>query len=575
MRRTIQSSLLFLALAPVSIAQTILYTGLEFQNLGAATAALSGDRLVVSNIGSSGDDGVRVELGEMEGFMSVSPVGPGAQLGASMQSEAFGTVGGLAGAPAGSVGLTRTSNGFLIDADFWALGSPAYSLRIFQDQQLIYCACGLTSNVIEMHPSTTLEMECFYFAKDNIWIWLGDPIITFSDTSTGSVYSGNRIEISPDTPVGPTTGDLAIEMTASNMPNGELILLTDAAIKYGNLHRAGHDDLMSTTTTTACSDCLVISNIGSSGDDGVEVFIDYGPDALTLGLGPIEFHSSSGGSGAGKVSFSPAAGSPVTAEIEFVEVAGTGDWEFSGEFFTNPTGPSGYDVQLLLNGSPVASANSGNPVPLYTPTTFDSGSSGQFWMGGLRPGFSFQWDTEISMSLGGTTVLADEARILSPQPAAASADRSRTLILITDGIPGVTIKGEDTALGETYCSATANSTGAPAEIFVYGSTSIAQNDLVLNAAPVPNQFGIFYYGPNQIQAPFGDGVRCVGGSICRLDVEMASDNLLSHAVDYTTIPSACAIQAGETHNIQAWFRDPTGGQAGFNLSNAIELMFQP
>ena len=58
-----------------------------------------------------------------------------------------------------------------------------------------------------------------------------------------------------------------------------------------------------------------------------------------------------------------------------------------------------------------------------------------------------------------------------------------------------------------------------------GSASYFANDLVLECyGAVPNQFGIFYYGPNQIQVPFGDGFRCVGAGLLgtyRLPVQQA------------------------------------------------------
>ena len=53
--------------------------------------------------------------------------------------------------------------------------------------------------------------------------------------------------------------------------------------------------------------------------------------------------------------------------------------------------------------------------------------------------------------------------------------------------------------------------GAGATIGYSGSASISASDLVLEVdGSVPNQFGVFYYGPDQDQVTFGDGLRCVG-----------------------------------------------------------------
>lgn len=131
-------------------------------------------------------------------------------------------------------------------------------------------------------------------------------------------------------------------------------------------------------------------------------------------------------------------------------------------------------------------------------------------------------------------------------------------------------------LGTNYCAATVNSTGGAAAIQAVGTDSVASNSLVLRAEPVPNQPGIFFYGPDQIQIPFGNGFRCVGGTVGRLDVEVASGNLISHALDNTNPPNAATvITPGITFNFQAWYRDPAAGGAAFNLSDATEILFTP
>ena len=129
-----------------------------------------------------------------------------------------------------------------------------------------------------------------------------------------------------------------------------------------------------------------------------------------------------------------------------------------------------------------------------------------------------------------------------------------------------------------YCTVTVNSTGFPALLVAEGSNSIAANDLVLTATSVPfNQFGIIYYGPNQIQIPFGNGFRCVGGSVWRLPVHSSgATGELVQVIDYNNPPAAAAqITAGSTWNFQCWFRDPLGGGAFFNLSDALSIPFVP
>ncbi len=131
--------------------------------------------------------------------------------------------------------------------------------------------------------------------------------------------------------------------------------------------------------------------------------------------------------------------------------------------------------------------------------------------------------------------------------------------------------------GTNYCLSVPNSSGFPAVMSVVGTASIAANDLVLYAAPLPqNVFGLFYYGPNQIQQPFGDGFRCVGGQIFRRPVASSgAGGVMSHALDYTALSPAGAILAGSTWNFQGWFRDTAAGGAGFNLSDGYGILFTP
>ena len=128
---------------------------------------------------------------------------------------------------------------------------------------------------------------------------------------------------------------------------------------------------------------------------------------------------------------------------------------------------------------------------------------------------------------------------------------------------------------ELYCDALPNSTGLPGEIGYSGTASIASNDLMLKGSVLPGtQFGVFYHGINQIQVPFGDGVRCVGGGIKRFPVVQTSSlGDVSYSVDYADPAHSDELVPGATRNFQFWFRDPIGGPNGFNLTNALQITF--
>jgi len=130
----------------------------------------------------------------------------------------------------------------------------------------------------------------------------------------------------------------------------------------------------------------------------------------------------------------------------------------------------------------------------------------------------------------------------------------------------------------SYCTSTPNSTGVAATIHCKGSTSISTNAFSLSAINgVPSQFGLFFYGPEQVQTPLGDGFLCVGGSLHRLTPAFQSDGngTSLRQLDFT-LPEASPITAGSTWNFQHWYRDPQGpGGSTYNLTNALSVTFCP
>ena len=134
-----------------------------------------------------------------------------------------------------------------------------------------------------------------------------------------------------------------------------------------------------------------------------------------------------------------------------------------------------------------------------------------------------------------------------------------------------------------YCTAAVNSTGAGAHMATNCRPSVAMNELELEASPVPNQPGLFFYSSGQTAGgagtPFGNGYRCVGAPgapIFRLPVIQASGGRFSYTPDLSSPPSASGlIHGGSTWNFQCWYRDPLGAGSSFNLSDGIVISFTP
>ena len=132
------------------------------------------------------------------------------------------------------------------------------------------------------------------------------------------------------------------------------------------------------------------------------------------------------------------------------------------------------------------------------------------------------------------------------------------------------------SLGLSYCLAVANSTGSAAGISAGDCPSLAQNNFVLTAAPVPSSVGIFFYGTGTAQVPLANGFLCVAGSSYRLPSVFASGNSMEYALDLTTAaPPGGPITAGSTWYFQAWYRDGAAGGAGSNLTDGLSITFAP
>ena len=133
---------------------------------------------------------------------------------------------------------------------------------------------------------------------------------------------------------------------------------------------------------------------------------------------------------------------------------------------------------------------------------------------------------------------------------------------------------------ERYCEGTVSSVGNIAAMNVMGSTNVSDNSLTLYANSVPaNQWGIFFYGHEELQHPIGGGTLCVGGSLFRVNpaVQANANGLAMLHVDLTQGPMGSGpgkITPGSVWNFQLWFRDPAGPTySGFNFSDALRVEF--
>ncbi len=137
---------------------------------------------------------------------------------------------------------------------------------------------------------------------------------------------------------------------------------------------------------------------------------------------------------------------------------------------------------------------------------------------------------------------------------------------------------------ESVCPPSPSSVGGGAQLEVGGDIAIGSSwhtepELIASNAP-PGTPALFCYGPPSAPQPFGDGMLCMGTPIQRLGPPqlVEPDGSLRRVISFEEPPAGSGpgkIHPGSTWTFQLWYRDPTGGAAGFNLSEALSVTFAP
>ena len=129
------------------------------------------------------------------------------------------------------------------------------------------------------------------------------------------------------------------------------------------------------------------------------------------------------------------------------------------------------------------------------------------------------------------------------------------------------------------CDATPNSVGPGANLAIYGSPSLADQDLTLEVTGGPIGAPIlFFYGADVISTPLGEGTLCAGGITRRIGVQFFDlFGQCTYPIDFQADPvsvGASAILPGTSWIFQGWYRDTTsGGVPSFDFSSAVAATF--
>ena len=130
--------------------------------------------------------------------------------------------------------------------------------------------------------------------------------------------------------------------------------------------------------------------------------------------------------------------------------------------------------------------------------------------------------------------------------------------------------------------------GIGAQLTASGNPSTTADTLVLTAHEISNQPGLFFQGNNSIAngkgANFGDGLRCCGGNVVRLQLTDPPGAAALHISGSTNVTisnqgtNPTSLVPGVTRCYQYWYRTPgVWSECGtnFNLSNSVVITWLP
>jgi hypothetical protein len=138
--------------------------------------------------------------------------------------------------------------------------------------------------------------------------------------------------------------------------------------------------------------------------------------------------------------------------------------------------------------------------------------------------------------------------------------------------------GNDGAFGHG-CANSSSSQGAV--LTLAGDASVSADTVVLSASQMPSHaFCLFFQGTSlSAGTPFGNGLRCVNGSIIRLPLKQGDaggSTSYPQAGDAAVSVLGHVSALGETRYYQAWYRDPASlCTKTFNLTNALRVIWTP
>jgi hypothetical protein len=399
--------------------------GLPHDVLGQAELNKDADgNLVVSQIGSTGLNGVEIDLGQAGGWdgewseidQSTLPVG------AFLQTKLTGSVDGIPNAEIGTARVVKTAQSVALQTSFASLGATTLRYDFYRAGQLIEThkgqpgnqplrmAAGGTKWTRDAHysiigsagignsnnqPCTTPGYPCLFAGYT-----FGNTLASFR-IGTG-ITTADEVRVYPeDAGVGAVGGNLRVGITLSNIP--KLTIRGEAIRAFGLIHRA-----LGGATFEAFESGLATAGLDDGALDGE--LIELGKaNSFNFELDPIDLLGAAPlGASLQAETFGSRNGALNQSLGKLTITKTNADYLFMPDF--SLIGSNTQRIQIL-NGDAAVLELAGQTAPVITASSWPRqiGTIG----GHLVESFTFEFDSGTTFRVNGTTYHGNRLRVLA------------------------------------------------------------------------------------------------------------------------------------------------------------------
>ncbi|MEQ1728806.1 MAG: hypothetical protein ABL982_10525, partial [Vicinamibacterales bacterium] len=444
------------------------FQGVEHLAVGQAQASLVANKLVISNLGSSGNDGVRAITHSADGFVFELEPPSSMPLGARMESRGFATVSGAPDTYIGSQGIVKSAAGLdvlPVDVPFSATGT--YTLELWRDGVQVYVQPGTSGSPGTLLADSKPRRCCIRWNR--IYWLIGKLNNADADFAIagGPVVIADEIHFIPEA----QSGTFEALTSVTNIAQGiSTFSVTEVAIvKFDNPHSG-----LGLAAIQAIGPALAVQGMGPSGLDGVEIGIE-GTAGWTIELNEFAAGLQPTGATLTARTLGDVNGMPgqLVSSTTLVDVGAS----LQVAFDFASIGTSTANVELLLNGVIVDSATGTSgvscsiddccppPGPFIDPIKTQPCPAPQPPDCQLAVAVSYSGPTTISI-IGHSPMTADEIRAYPQTAPTAVVGEFSTIELLGTNVASILIVdevlvGTPPPAGVPYCFGDGTGTACP------------------------------------------------------------------------------------------------------------------